>query len=178
MSGSLFLIGPRGSGKTTVGRLVAQHLGIPFYDADEALEADAGRSIRAIIVEEGEPAFRDREEQILGKLIERGPAVIATGGGVVGRDSNRRKIKMTGKAVWLTADADTLLQRLTADSATADRRPNLSVGGRAEIEELLRLREPLYRECANLIVETAGRSPDQIAADILVAWSISSSNTA
>ena len=134
MSGSLFLIGPRGSGKTTVGRLVAQRLGIPFCDADQALEADAGRSVRAIVVEDGEPAFRDREEQILVKLVQLGPAVIATGGGVVAREANRQLLKTAGKAVWLTADADTLLERLTADPATAERRPNLSVGGRVTSE--------------------------------------------
>lgn len=178
MNEILFLIGLRGSGKSTVGKLLAGRLGVPFHDADLVLEAASGRTIRHIIAAEGEPAFRDLEEQILRDLISRGPAVIATGGGVVLRESNRRQIRAAGKTIWLTADVDTLSARLAADPASADRRPNLSVGGRAEIEQLSRAREPLYRDCANLIVDTSGRSPEQIAGDILLAWSTLSSNTA
>ena len=178
MNEILFLIGLRGSGKSTVGRLLADRLGVPFHDADAMLEAAAKKSIREMIASEGEPAFRDLEEQILAKLIAKGPAVIATGGGVILREANRRRIRESGKAIWLTADVATLSARLAADPGTADRRPNLTVGGRAEIEELLKAREPIYRACANCIVDTAGRSPEQIAGDILLAWSTSSSNMA
>jgi shikimate kinase len=178
MSAILFLIGLRGSGKSTVGRLLADRLNLPFVDADAELEAESGRTIREIVARDGEPAFRDLEEQILAKLIRRGPAVIATGGGVVMRESNRRRIRESGKAVWLTADVKTLSDRLACDPTTADRRPDLTVGGRAEIAQLHATREPMYRACADIIVDTAGRSPEQIAGDILLAWSTSSSNMA
>ncbi len=178
MNEILFLIGLRGSGKSTVGRLVGERLKIPFVDADAELEAQAGRTIREIIADDGETAFRGLEEQILAKLIERGPAVIATGGGVVLRESNRRRIRQSGKAVWLTADVETLSDRLAGDPTSSARRPNLTVGGRAEIAELLQTREPMYRACADWIVDTAGRSPDQIAGDILLAWSTSLSSMA
>jgi shikimate kinase len=82
----LFLVGLRGSGKTTVGRLLAQALALPFYDADVELEAKAGRSIREIFAKDGETVFRNLEALILHELIGRGPAVIATGGGVVLRE--------------------------------------------------------------------------------------------
>jgi shikimate kinase len=178
MSGSLFLIGPRGSGKSTVGRLLSQRLALPFFDADEFLEAKIGRSIGQLVSEDGEPAFRALEEHILMELIDRGPAVVATGGGVVLREVNRQRLRSAGKAVWLTADVHSLWQRLSADPATDSRRPKLSVGGLTELEEQVRQREQLYRECANLIVPTVGRSPDQITADILAAWSTLSSSTA
>jgi shikimate kinase len=173
----LFLIGLRGSGKTTAGRLVAAGLGWPFHDADAVLEAAAGRSIHDIFAADGEAHFRDLEERTLVELIAGGPAVIATGGGVVLREDNRRRMKTAGRVVWLTADADTLWQRILADPATADRRPNLSGGGREEVAELLRAREPLYRAVADLVVPVAGRSPEQIAGDILTACSTSSWTT-
>src|SRR5713101_3976970 len=82
LSPCLFLIGLRGSGKTTVGRLLASRLGLPFHDADDVLETKSGRSIRDLVQTDGEPAFRDLEERVLAELVARGPAVIATGGGV------------------------------------------------------------------------------------------------
>ena len=163
----LFLIGLRGSGKTTIGRVLAGRLALPFRDADVELEARAGRSIRDIFAADGEAAFRDFEEQTLVELIGRGPAVVATGGGVVLREINRARMKAAGKVVWLTADADALWARTQADPTTAGQRPDLASGGLAEVQELMRLREPHYRSVADLTIETAGRSPEQIAADIL-----------
>ena len=105
IQGMLFLIGLRGSGKTTVGRILAERLALPFRDADVELESHAGRSIRDIFAVDGETAFRDLEERNLIELIDLGPAVIATGGGVVLREANRVRMKNAGKVVWLTADA-------------------------------------------------------------------------
>jgi shikimate kinase len=165
-SNLIFLIGYRGTGKSTVARLLAARIGWSWVDADEAVEASAGLTIRDIFAREGEEGFRAREAAMLAELCERRRQVIATGGGVVLRADNRERLR-GGRVVWLTADAATLWQRVQLDPATADRRPPLSGGGPGEIEELLARREPLYRACANLTVATAGRSPDAAVADII-----------
>jgi shikimate kinase len=163
----VFLIGPRGSGKSTVARLLAEQLRWQWRDADEELEKRHGQSIRALFASEGEAGFRDKEAAILAELCRLPRHILATGGGVVLRESNLELLRTSGRVVWLTADVDTLWRRLQADSSTAERRPTLTVGGREEIAEILRVREPLYRSCADLVVETAGRSPAEIAAEIL-----------
>ena len=164
----LFLIGYRGSGKTTVGRLVADRLGWSFLDADSVLEERYGRTIREIFATEGESGFRDKEAAILADLCTRRNTVIATGGGIVLREENRRLLKQHGFVAWLTADPPTLLARVQADPTTAERRPALAGGGLAEIEQLLAIREPLYRACADEIVSVVALSPEQ-AADALLA---------
>src|SRR5260370_32610219 len=125
----IFLIGLRGSGKTTVGHMLAERLALPFRDADAELEARASRGIAEIFSAEGESAFRDLEEQTLVALIDSGSAVIATGGGVVLRESNRNRMKAAGTVVLLTADAETLWQRINAHPTSIQRRPNLPSGG-------------------------------------------------
>jgi len=164
----IFLIGYRGSGKSCVARIVAERLGWDWVDADTVLEANAGKSIRRIFAEEGEPGFRDRETATLREVCQRQRHVIATGGGVVLREDNRKLLREGGLIVWLIGNAATLWQRIQADATTAERRPNLAAGGLAEVEELLRVREPLYRECAHLSVDTEGRSPEQVADAILI----------
>ena len=163
----LFLIGYRGSGKTTVARLLAEQLGWRWCDADAALETRHGRSIRQIFAEEGEAGFRDKEDAILADLCKLERHVIATGGGIVLRPENRQRLAQAGRVVWLTADASTLWQRLQEDATTPERRPTLSVGGLAEIEEMLRVREPLYRSCAHQVVDTRQRSAAEVAALVL-----------
>jgi shikimate kinase len=163
----LFLIGLRGSGKSTIARILAQELGWSWLDADEVLEKRYGQSIKAIFAAEGEAGFRDKESAILAELCRLPRHVIATGGGVVLRESNRSLLRSSGRVVWLSADVETLWQRVQTDGATTERRPPLTVGGRAEMEEMLRLREPLYRQCADHSVQTAARVPSEIAAEIL-----------
>jgi shikimate kinase len=163
----LFLIGPRGSGKSTVARLLAEQLAWAWLDADDELEKRYGQSIRAIFAAEGEAGFRDKESAVLLDLCQRQRHVIATGGGVVLRESNRVLLRQTGRVVWLTADVETLWRRVQGDDATVERRPALTVGGREEMADILRIREPLYRNCADVIVDTEGRSPEEIAAEIL-----------
>jgi shikimate kinase len=167
LSPCLFLIGPRGSGKSTVARLLARELGWDWLDADEVLEKRHGKSIRAIFAAEGEAGFRDKEAGVLEELCRLQRYIIATGGGVVLRENNRVQLRTVGHVVWLTADVETLWQRVQADGATAERRPPLTVGGRTEMEEILRLREPLYRQCADLIVDTTGRVAAEIVREIL-----------
>ncbi len=163
----LFLIGYRGSGKTTVARLLAQRLGWKWLDADEILEARFGRTIRAIFAEEGAESFRTKETAVLSDLCRLQDHVIATGGGVIMQPGNCAQMRQAGLVIWLSADAPTLWQRLQADASTAQRRPDLTCGGLAEIEELLAVRQPLYAACAHLTVETAGREPLEVVDEIL-----------
>jgi shikimate kinase len=165
----IFLVGYRGTGKSTVARLLAGRLGWDWLDADAVLEQRAGRSIRELFAGEGEAGFRAREAALLEELCHCQRHVIATGGGVILKEENRRRLRADGAVVWLVADADTIWQRLQADATTAERRPALTVGGLDEVRELLRVREPLYRECAGWSVETAARSPAEVA-DLILAW--------
>jgi shikimate kinase len=164
------LIGYRGTGKTTVAKQVALVLGCDWVDADVEIELRAGKSIAAIFADDGEPAFRQLESQMVAELCQRESRVVAWGGGVVLRAENRKLIKAAGPVFWLTATAETLHKRITADAATAARRPNLtSTGGITEITRLLAEREPLYRECATQLVDTEDKAPAQIAAEIVTA---------
>lgn len=165
----IFLIGYRGVGKSNVARFLASRLGWSWSDADVVLESHHGRSIRQIFEEEGEEGFRDKESAILDELCRLERHVLATGGGVVLRESNREKLRAAGLLIWLTADTATIHQRLQADPSGDERRPVLTVGGVAEIEDLLRTRRPLYQDCADLTIDTVGRSAEEIAAEI-EAW--------
>jgi len=162
----VFLIGYRCTGKTTVARLVAEKLGWNWVDADEVLEKRYGKTIREFFASEGESGFRDKEEKIFAELCQLPRHVIATGGGIILRETNRQRMKTAGKVIWLTADAQTIWQRLQNDPAPTDRRPPLTVGGLAEIEEVLKMREPLYQVCADVTVSTTGRSTEKIAKQI------------
>ena len=165
----LYLVGYRGSGKSSVGAIVAARLDRPFIDADTVLEADAGRTIRDIFASEGEAGFRDRETATLRKLAAGPPAVIATGGGVILRAENRELLRMTGFVVWLTAPAEVLWDRISIDPLTAARRPNLAGGGLDEVKALLAAREPHYTATAHAVVDVT-RSPEVVADDILAAF--------
>ena len=165
----IFLIGYRGTGKTSVARRLASALAYEAIDADDQIEARAGKTIAAIFAESGEAAFRDLESQVLADLVRRARAVVSLGGGVVLRSENRVLLRQAGDAVvWLTASPETILRRVAADATTSARRPNLTAGGGlAEIEQLLRQRLPCYRECATLEVDTEGKTPEDVAAEIV-----------
>jgi shikimate kinase len=164
---NITLIGYRGTGKSTVAPLLADRLGWTWIDADGYLEELAGLSIRELFATEGEAGFRSREAALISDLIARDHLVIAAGGGVVLRPENRKAIRRGGFTVWLVASPATIMQRVTLDRSTANRRPALTGSdGLSEICQLLNEREPLYRECADLIVDTERQSPDQIAQQI------------
>jgi shikimate kinase len=162
---NLYLIGYRGTGKSTVARLVAERLGWEAIDADIELERRAGRTIAAIFASDGEPAFRDLESAVLRDLSQRSGLVVGLGGGVVLRPENRALLRATGRTVWLTASPATIAARLDADATTAERRPALTAHADrlAEIEELLRFRTPLYEECAELTLATDEHPPEDLA---------------
>lgn len=171
MSATIILIGPRGSGKTTVGRILAGRLGWAFADNDDRVEEVAGKSIAEIFATEGEPSFRDREAAALAELCARPDCVVATGGGAVLRAANRRLLRDSGFVAWLTVAPETAWDRLVTDPTTAARRPNLTAaGGLEEVRALIAAREPLYRETADFAVDSGTLSPDDVADAILTAW--------
>jgi len=170
---NIVLIGYRGTGKTTVARLLALHLGWDWADSDVEIELRAGRSIAAIFADQGEAAFRELEVQVVAELAGREKTVLALGGGAVVHASTRQLLLQyaalrRASIVWLSAGAETLWQRIAADAVTAERRPNLTTrGGITEITELLGKRAPIYRQCAALEVDTEGKTPADVAAEIL-----------
>ena len=160
------LIGYRGTGKTTFAQRLSGRLGWDWIDADSELERKAGQSIREIFQQQGEKVFRDQETQVVLDLTQRERLVIAFGGGAILREQNFRAIRR-GLVVWLQADPMTIWERVRNDPTNSERRPNLTSGGLAEIEDLLAARTPLYRDCADYSVPTAGRTPDEIADEIV-----------
>ena len=165
------LIGYRGTGKSTVGQIVAERLAVPFRDVDVDLERRFG-SIRSIFEEQGEPAFRDYEEQVLGVLTRLPKGVLSTGGGAILREANRRRLRRFGRVFWLTADPDKLAARLELDSNGVSDRPSLTAAGTlGEIAAVLEARSPLYEETADVAISTQGRNPAEVAELILELFS-------
>jgi len=164
----LILIGYRATGKTTLARLLAERLGCDWIDADVEIERRAGKSIARIFAEDGEPAFRDLEAEVIADLCRRDRLVLAAGGGAPMRRGSRRAMREHGTVIWLVAQPETILARITADATTAARRPNLT--DRGPLEEIIHLlvaREPIYRRSAHLVVDTEGKTPERIADEIL-----------
>ncbi len=163
MSQSLILVGPMGAGKSTIGKLLASILDIPFSDSDRVIEEKTGADIPWIFDVEGEAGFRQRETSVLGELLQAEAMVLATGGGIVMKDENRNLLKGDGVVVYLTASIDQLVERTYKDK----KRPLLQVDDpEAKIRELIALRDPLYREVADIIVQTDRRSPRAVAQEI------------
>lgn len=160
----IVLVGMMGSGKSTVGRRLAARLGRRFVDADKVLEERCGVPIATIFELEGEEGFRKRETAILDELSRQPAIVLATGGGAVMRDENRRMLAERGLVIFLQASLPDLWQRLRRDRA----RPLLQTENpRERIAALLALREPLYREIAHFTVTSARQPVDALVADII-----------
>lgn len=159
----VFLVGPMGAGKSTIGRLLAAELNLPFLDSDRVIEERTGADIPWIFDVEGEQGFRDREAAVLSELsLERG-IVLATGGGIVLRDENRRAMKASGPVFYLTASVEQLLERTSKDK----KRPLLQVDNpEQKIVELIEQRDPLYREVADFVIDTNRRTPKAVAQEI------------
>ncbi|AKS40679.1 shikimate kinase [Wenzhouxiangella marina] len=157
----IFLIGPMGSGKTTVGRFLAERLGLEFIDLDQAIERRCGVEVRTIFDIEGEQGFRAREQAMLDELTQRDDVLLATGGGSILDAENRRLLRERGLVVWLKTRVDQQIRRLEKDQ----RRPLLQAPDREErLQRLARERDPLYAECAHLVIRSDNVVPVQMAA--------------
>ncbi len=167
---NIILIGFRGTGKSTIGRIVAQRLGQEFIDADVYLEQKTGRSIKDIFAKDGENVFRAIETQVLEELCLQDGRVIATGGGAVTRDENVRRLKKSGIIVLLEADVDTIFKRIHRDVHLQQRRPALTdMNEYQEIEYLVEFRKPLYDKAADLVINTA-KTPTHNAANKIITF--------
>ncbi|HWU76942.1 MAG TPA: shikimate kinase [Rhodanobacter sp.] len=148
-SHNLFLIGPTGAGKTSVGRRLASHYGLPFVDLDQEIERHCGVDVSTVFEIEGEPGFRQRESALLDELTQREGILLATGAGAVLAEINRRHLLQRGYVVWLQTSIAQQLERLNRDQ----RRPLLAVPDRHErLQAMAITREPIYRELADLAV--------------------------
>jgi len=158
---NIVLIGMRGSGKTTVGKILAQKLGREFIEMDELITRKMGLTIPEIVARYGWPKFRDIEEEITGEVAGRANIINASGGGVVTREKNIAKLKKSGVLVWLQADIDTLVNRIGEDTD----RPPLGEGRsrREDTELTLKKRKPLYQQAADLTINTENKTPEEVA---------------
>jgi shikimate kinase len=150
---NLFLVGPMGAGKTSIGRRLAGMLEMPFVDLDHAIEERSGASIALTFELEGEAGFRRRESELLDELVQQHGIVLSTGGGAVIAAANRDLLRNHGFVIWLDTDVNAQLNRLRNDR----KRPLLSVSDRrARLEQLAIERNPLYQDTADLRVSASG----------------------
>jgi len=163
MSKPVIFVGPMGAGKTTIGRQVAKALGRKFFDSDKEIEKRTGASIPLIFELEKEEGFRKREADMIRELAERENIVIATGGGVVLKKQNRDIITKLGFVIYLCAPVEQLIRRTARDK----NRPLLQTDNpKKTIKDLLKIRDPLYREVADLVMETQGLSVTQVVSKL------------
>jgi shikimate kinase len=163
-SRNVFLVGLMGAGKTTVGRMLARRLGKQFYDADHEIERRTGVRIAVIFEIEGEAGFRAREAQMMEQLTALNDVVMATGGGAVLAAANRARLAERGFVIYLHGQPRDLYHRTRHDKS----RPLLQTGNPlAKLEELHRIRDPLYREVADLVVDTGRQSVSTLVSQLL-----------
>ena len=158
------LTGFMGSGKTTVGKVLADFLGCPFMDLDDLVVKKAGKSIPDIFAQDGEPAFRELEAQVLRKTVAKyaeSTAVLALGGGAILAPASASLLHEKTVCIYLRATLDTLLARLAGETAG---RPLAD----ASLADRLASREPIYEKTAHVIIDTDGLSPDEVADEIII----------
>lgn len=161
---NLILVGPMGAGKSTIGRLLAKELHLPFKDSDKEIEVRTGADIPWIFDVEGEQGFREREQAVIADLCREDGLVLATGGGAVLREANRDALRAGGRVVYLHTSVEQQLERTARDR----NRPLLRTANPGQVlRDLLTIRDPLYREIADVIIETDQRPPRLVVQEIL-----------
>jgi shikimate kinase len=162
--GNVFLVGPMGAGKTTIGRQLSEILRLEFVDSDHEIEARTGANIPWIFDVEGEEGFRLREESVIDLLTRRQNIVLATGGGAILRESNRTHLRERGVVVYLYTPVSVQLERTARDR----NRPLLQTANpRQRLTDLMSVRDPLYRETAHIFMPTEGGSARDVAMRII-----------
>jgi shikimate kinase len=163
---TIVLVGLMGAGKSSIGRRLATRLGLAFVDADNEIEQAAGCGIEEIFRTQGEPAFREGERKVIARLLQRPPCVLATGGGAFMAPETRDRIRQSAVSIWLKADVDVLVDRLT--KSRKQNRPLLRSGElRETLTGLMQLRHPLYAE-ADITVESL-EGPHEAVVEKIVA---------
>ena len=164
MPGSLFLTGPMGAGKSTIGRQLSKQLKMAFHDSDHEIEQRTGVDIPLIFELEGEAGFRRRETAVIDELTRLPDIILATGGGAILDPVNRQNLGSRGRVIYLHASVDQQLKRTGKDR----NRPLLQTADpRATLEELMAVRDPLYREIADLVVDTDGKRVRDVVRQII-----------
>lgn len=159
---TIVLVGVPGAGKTTVGKLLAKNLGIDFFDSDQVIESRAGKSVSDIFTQDGEPAFRKLEHDVIVELLDSNNVVLALGGGSLGNDETRAKVK-DATTVWLVAGLAQAVDRVGMNR----NRPLLLGNVRGQLADLMAAREPFYKEVAAIAVDTSKLIPSEVVTEIV-----------
>jgi shikimate kinase len=161
---NIFIVGPMGSGKSTVGKIISNELFLNFFDTDEEIETRTGASIDWIFDLEGEEGFRKRESKILEEMVQQNSVVLSTGGGIILSESNRELLSSRGTVFYLATPITVQLERTSKDKD----RPLLKNGDPGKIlEELHEARESLYEGVADYILNTEGKSSQEVSTEII-----------
>ncbi|WP_255395954.1 shikimate kinase AroK [Motiliproteus sp. MSK22-1] len=161
---NIFLIGPMGAGKSTIGRLLSKELYLEFKDSDKEVEDRAGADIPWIFDVEGEDGFRRRESAAINDLSSLSGLVLATGGGAILREENRKYLQSRGTVIYLHASVEQQIERTAKDR----NRPLLQADNPARVlSDLMAIRDPIYQECCDYLVKTDGRRPRAVVREIL-----------
>ena len=164
MPGSVFLTGPMGAGKSTIGRQLSKRLRRPFHDSDHEIEARTGVDIPLIFELEGEAGFRKREKAVIEELSCLPDIILATGGGAILDPDTRQRLAERGTVIYLHASIDQQLRRTGRDR----NRPLLQTANpRQRLTELMAVRDPLYRECADIVIDTDGKRVMDVVREII-----------
>ena len=158
----IVLVGVPGAGKTTVGKLLAKNMGIDFFDSDQVIESRAGKSVSDIFTQDGEPAFRKLEHDVIVELLDSSNVVLALGGGSLGNDETRAKVK-DATTVWLVAGLAQAVDRVGMNR----NRPLLLGNVRGQLADLMAAREPFYKEVAAIAVDTSKLIPSEVVTEIV-----------
>ena len=172
----IVLIGYRASGKSTLGQMLSERLAMPYLDIDRGIEEEIGnKTLSEYFVEVGDRAFRLHEARVVTSMCARDHSIIAFGAGSLKFPTSRKAARDNALVVYLQVPIPDLWRRFQSDPLTASTRPNLSGGGIAEIEEMMAEREPIYLECADLIVD-ATRPPTDLADEVIDAFKAKAAN--